>query len=989
LAAAALIAVVLAGWSAPASEPQLPASQISPASVRPSPLGSASIGATQHARPDAAPSLPTRAARLWLPAALALAAVVALATVGREAGAGGVFDLASPFGVPRVGVRRALDEGLLFYRATRARIQRPAFPNYLEMRRRLPIAAWHGIRVVSVGVFFTLCVALWIRPAGALFFFWRCLVPGLPLLFFVAPGLWRNICPLAAANQTPRLLGFTRGRTLPAWLRQRSYLIAMATFLLIVPTRRIAFNKSGPALSLLLLVEIGIAFVGGVAFKGKSGFCASICPLLPVQRVYGQTPFALVPNSHCQPCVGCAKNCYDFNPGVAYQADLADGDVDWSQARKVFAGALPGAIIGFFAVGAKADALQIYGWFFASVLISVGLLFVVDSYLRLKPAMVTALWGATALNLFYWYQARPVAQAVTQITGHHIPLLAWLLRAVVFGLSVVWLRRTAGVQRKFTSQGVVHHEPVAPPTVKGAGIEVRFAPDDSRAFAKAGQSLLEVAEAARLPIEVGCRMGMCGADPIAVVEGLDRLSPIEEVEAKTLDRLGLAANTRMACCARVNGPVCVSLAPEKADPNGRRAAPVNADPSIRSVVVIGCGVAGVTTADFVRRRHPECDIHLVGREAHPLYNRMGISRLIHGRSAMQGLYLLADNWYEDNRVTLWLNTKVTGISTGRHSVSLGTGERLDFDRLVIATGSASATPPIDGMWRPGTFVLREASDAIAIRAYAQEHAVRTAVVVGGGLLGLEAAYALRALGLRTIVLDRGERLLGQQVDRRASELLGAHLRQLGIRVRPGTQARHIRGKGRVEQVLLDDGSTVACGMVLVCAGISPNVDLARDAGIDVNRGIVVDRRLQTSVPGVYAVGDCAELEGSVTGLWPVATRQAEVAAANLLGGSDETYDPAPQPVILKGVGIDLVSVGRVEAGPHDTVITLEDGAFEYRKLIVDGDGLLAGALVIGRPQDARLVMAAVPKAVAVSSRLDTLRSGDWGVLDTLTVARCR
>lgn len=173
----------------------------------------------------------------------------------------------------------------------------PVFPNYLQMKRRVPIAAWHVLRVVSVTAFLVLCVMLVLRPDGGLFVLWDIVVPSLPILFFVAPGLWRNICPLAAANQAPRLLGFTRGRTAPKWLRERGYLVAICVFIAAVSTRKVVFNSSGPAVALLLLTTILAAFVGGMLLKGKSGWCSTLCPLLPVQRLYGQTPFVTLPNS--------------------------------------------------------------------------------------------------------------------------------------------------------------------------------------------------------------------------------------------------------------------------------------------------------------------------------------------------------------------------------------------------------------------------------------------------------------------------------------------------------------------------------------------------------------------------------------------------------------------------------------------------------------------------------------------------------------------
>jgi nitrite reductase (NADH) large subunit len=226
--------------------------------------------------------------------------------------------------------------------------QNVPFPNYMQMRQWIPLPVWHGIRLASVGIALGLCIILLVQPALGLWLFWQVLIPFVPMLFFVAPGIWRNICPLAALNQTPRLFQFTRGLTLPRWLQEYGYVVAITLFLLIVPTRKVLFNSSGVATALLILLLLGAAFVMGNFFKGKSGWCSSICPLLPVQRIYGQTPFLTVANSHCQPCLGCTKNCYDFNPRVAYLADLHDPDRHFSAYRKFFVGLFPGFVLAFY-----------------------------------------------------------------------------------------------------------------------------------------------------------------------------------------------------------------------------------------------------------------------------------------------------------------------------------------------------------------------------------------------------------------------------------------------------------------------------------------------------------------------------------------------------------------------------------------------------------------------------------------------------------------
>ena len=276
---------------------------------------------------------------------------------------------------------------------------------------------------------------------------------------------------------------------------------------------------------------------------------------------------------------------------------------------------------------------------------SVAAFYALDSLLKVSTHTVTTLFAATGFSLFYWYAAAPWAEPVM-----------WGARAVAIALAAGWVLRTLAKERAFTAQAGA--APAAKPSAKplvdlaagrsmashralSAGApEVTFEPQGKRVVAKPGMTLLEAAEAGGLPIESGCRMGVCGADPVCVSEGMEHLSAISDDERSTLDRLGLADNTRMACCARVQGPVTMKLEPEKpAKPSLSRIAQFSYDRSVERVVVLGNGIAGVTAADHVRRRHPLAQIDVVAEESHHLYNRMGIARLIYGRSAMQGLYL--------------------------------------------------------------------------------------------------------------------------------------------------------------------------------------------------------------------------------------------------------------------------------------------------------------------------------------------------------------
>ena len=670
----------------------------------------------------------------------------------------------------------------------------------------IPMHVWFALRIISIGIALGLAVVLVVRPETGLFFFWRVFIPMVPMVFFVAPGLWRNVCPMAALNQTPRLFNFSLSLTPPRWLQKYSFLIAVGLFLTLVSSRKVLFNSNGLALAILIVSALSAAFLMGSIFRGKSGWCSSICPLLPVQRVYGQTPYVPVTHQHCQPCLGCTKNCYDLNPKNAYLADLHDEDRQFAAFRKFFVGLFPGFILAFYLLPNPPEIAvwEMYGLFALAGIFSAGTYFLVETALPVTSNKITVVYGALALNIYYRFNAVTLGSLIATPAPDWF---VWSFRILVLGLTLAWISRTVRKEAKFIELTL------APQTIHGdfrtagngqsgssngtasvASPTVVVEPTGERITVEKNRTLLEICERHNLPIEAGCRMGLCGADPVCVHDGMEHLSKIGNDERTTLERLGLAPNTRLACMARVRGDVKIALAPEKPDIyRSSIVAGFKYDKSVEKVVIVGNGIAGVTAADHIRRRHPKCEIHLVGREPHHLYNRMGITRLIYGRSAMQGLYLLPEQWYDDFNITCWLNTYVTTVDRDNRIVTLGTGETLAYDRLILTTGGRSFVPPIEGYGMPGTFVLRTAEDAMDIRSYAQERGCRNAVVAGGGLLGLEAAYGLHKLGLSVTVLERSDSLLTRQLDARSGELLHTYLESMGIQVLMETECTAATG----------------------------------------------------------------------------------------------------------------------------------------------------------------------------------------------------
>jgi nitrite reductase (NADH) large subunit len=257
------------------------------------------------------------------------------------------------------------------------------------------------------------------------------------------------------------------------------------------------------------------------------------------------------------------------------------------------------------------------------------------------------------------------------------------------------------------------------------------------------------------------------------------------------------------------------------------------------------------------------------------------------------------------------------------------------------------------------------------------------VIVGGGLLGLEAAYYLTQLEVRVLVLDRGPWPLSRQLDEQAGALLWEMLEDLGIEVLPGTEAQRVLGNGQVTGVELIDGGSIDAELCLIATGIVPNAELGAAAGLEVAGGISVDDGMRTSDPHIFAVGDVVDHDSRRYGLWPAGVEQAQVAAANMVGG-EAAFRLTAQPARLKVPGIDLLSVGLVDAPPGEarTVVVSAYGTRRYRKLILE-EGRLTGAIILGSPELFDDVTAAVELRVDLGSELNALEQGKWQALSRL------
>jgi ferredoxin-nitrate reductase len=373
--------------------------------------------------------------------------------------------------------------------------------------------------------------------------------------------------------------------------------------------------------------------------------------------------------------------------------------------------------------------------------------------------------------------------------------------------------------------------------------------------------------------------------------------------------------------------------------------------SRQRLLVIGTGMAGMATVESVLEHDgPESwQITMVGREPDPPYNRVLLSQLVAGSTSEAQLSLHATEWLAAREIELRVCTEVRTLDLAARTAELTNGDRLSYDRLVLATGSTPVVPEVAGFRRPGVHVFRTLQDARQIiDASAQ---ARRAVVVGGGLLGVEAARGLRARGLDVTLVHVAQRLMDRQLDGPAALMLERALRALGVEIVLGMQTEAIVGNDRVTSVVLADGREEPADMVVVAAGVLPDVGSARDAGLEVEQAIVVDDEMRTSHPGVYAVGECAQHRDVVYGLWAPLLEQARVAGASLASAPAAFRGVIPA-TTLKVAGIDLFCGGRSIALEGDEeVVALDTRRGHYRRLLLRDDRLV-GAILLGDLRDA-------------------------------------
>ena len=371
-----------------------------------------------------------------------------------------------------------------------------------------------------------------------------------------------------------------------------------------------------------------------------------------------------------------------------------------------------------------------------------------------------------------------------------------------------------------------------------------------------------------------------------------------------------------------------------------------ATPSRPRLVVIGNGMAGMRTVEELLKLAPDLyDITVFGAEPYGNYNRIMLSPVLAGEKSVDDIILNSRSWYEENGIRLHAGDPVVAIDRTRRIVRSRNGVEAGYDRLLIATGSKPFLIPVPGHDLPGVIAFRDIQDVETMLDAARSH--RHAVVIGGGLLGLEAANGLMRQGMSVTVVHVTDSLMDRQLDRSASALLQQALERKGLRFLLKANTAEIVGPDRVTAVRFDDGTEVPADLVVMTAGVRPNIDLAKQAGLHCERAIVVDDTLQTYDPRIYAVGECVQHRTATFGLVAPIWDQARVCGAHLAGAGHRRYVQRATATKLKVTGVELYSAGDFIGGPDSEDLVLRDPRRGVYKRLVIEDNRVIGAVLYG------------------------------------------
>jgi nitrite reductase (NADH) large subunit len=370
----------------------------------------------------------------------------------------------------------------------------------------------------------------------------------------------------------------------------------------------------------------------------------------------------------------------------------------------------------------------------------------------------------------------------------------------------------------------------------------------------------------------------------------------------------------------------------------------------RKLVVIGNGMAGMRTVEELLALAPHAyDITVIGAEPHGNYNRILLSPVLSGEKKIDDIMINSIDWYAEKGIKLHAGDAATTIDRTRRVIKTAAGVEFAYDRVLLATGSNPVMLPIPGKDLPGVVTFRDLNDIDLMLTASKKY--KHAVVIGGGLLGLEAAYGLKRRGMEVTIVHLLDTLMERQLDKTAGELLKASLEQRGLHFKMQAKTVALLGDTRVTGICFEDGDTINADLVVMAAGIRPNIELAQKASLRCERGVLVDDSMQTYDPSIYAVGECVQHRKLTYGLVAPLWDQARVAAIHLAEVGVSFYRGSLTSTQLKVTGVDLFSAGDFIGGPNSEALVMKDAKRGVYKRVVIEDNQVRGAVLYGDTKD--------------------------------------
>jgi NAD(P)H-nitrite reductase large subunit len=407
----------------------------------------------------------------------------------------------------------------------------------------------------------------------------------------------------------------------------------------------------------------------------------------------------------------------------------------------------------------------------------------------------------------------------------------------------------------------------------------------------------------------------------------------------------------------------------------------------KEYLIIGNSAAAIGAVEAIRQKDKKGTITLISDEPYLAYSRPLISYLLAGQVSEERMFYRDKSFYEKNKVEALLGEEVIGISPPQNMVKLNSGKEVPFARLLIATGGKPIIPEVKGKDLKGTFTFTTWDDAKKIKSFIEKNKIKEAVVIGGGLIGLKAAEALIELGIKVAIVELADRILSATFDRAASAIIEEALQETHCQLITRNTAKEIKGKGgKVSGIVLKDRKKLPADLVILAIGVTPHVAIVKDTGIKVNRGILVDSRMRTNLPGIYAAGDVAEAHDLLLNLtrpipiWPHAYKQGSVAGYNM-AGLDKEYQGSFAMNSVEVCGIPTISVGLADPLPDGYEI-LQDGdpaRRQYKKIVLK-DNRIVGAIFINDIDRAGIITGLIRDEVDVSSFKGHLMKEDFGLI---------